>query len=194
MLAAAADKVFTSPVFRCKWSLPIIVFLSTAPARFSEMVKGLGVNPKMLSAKLDSLVRHGFVVSGWDGYRLTDKGVLAAETVRPVTQHVDAEVLAEVLKCKWTREMLVCLLKGPLYSSEVVAGVPGLSWKVASDRFRKLVEGGLVFRGVESGMAPVRVRYGLTAKGRLVASWLKTVLLVGEEGAVGGSAQSYYSV
>jgi DNA-binding HxlR family transcriptional regulator len=59
-----------------------------------------------------------------------------------------------------------------MHSVELVNSVSGLSWKVASERLRKLERMGLVSRRYLFGRVPVRVVYSLTARGRLVAGWL----------------------
>ncbi|MCS6783861.1 MAG: winged helix-turn-helix transcriptional regulator [Candidatus Caldarchaeum sp.] len=192
MLAASSE--LESPVFRCKWSLPVIIVLASGPRRFSELSRSLGASPKTLAKKLEMLVLHGYIKSGGYGYVLAERGETVAEIVRPLTRHIDVKALADVIKCKWSREILVLLLKGPCYSSEVVAALPGISWKVASERLRKLVGHGLVSRFVEASESPVRIRYDLTVRGKLLASWLKTYVMAGRPSSEYKAAQSYYSV
>lgn len=193
-MLAAFSELFDSPVFRCKWSIPVMVGLAEGPLRFTDIARNLGISSKTLAKKLEILSLHGYVKFVDGGYSLTAKGVLVSEKMRPLTQHVDPKALAEVMKCKWSREILVLLLKRPRYSSEIVACLPGISWKVASERLRKLVLFGLVTRGVESSESPIRVRYELTPRGRLVASWLKTYIMVEATEPPRRWTQSYYTV
>jgi DNA-binding HxlR family transcriptional regulator len=52
-----------------------------------------------------------------------------------------------------------------------MARVRGITWKVLSENLKKLESFGLVERGV-AATRPVRVRYGLTSRGRSLTGWL----------------------
>jgi DNA-binding HxlR family transcriptional regulator len=173
MLEAVVQS-FPTHLFRCKWTVPLIVDLMQGPRRFADLVKSLGISRKVLSSKLSSLMVHGVVSVDEAGYRLTVKGLAIAELVKPLTSHVAPHVLAEVLKCKWSREILTTLRQGSLYSAELVAAINGLSWKIASDRLRKLCNHGLVEKTIHINQAPIRVQYSLTPRGKLLAAWLTT--------------------
>jgi DNA-binding HxlR family transcriptional regulator len=179
-MALQTASVLDLPLFRCKWSVPLMVALSLRPHRFSELEKTLGVSSKVLSRKLTSLSSMGYVEFREGRYYLTRLGAMLAERLKTVaTSTVEAAVVAEVLKCKWPKELLTILLNGPMHSVELVKSVSGLSWKVASERLRKLERMGLVSRRYLFGRVPVRVVYSLTARGRLVAGWL--LLQAGEK-------------
>ena len=173
-MALHTATVLDLPLFRCKWSVPLMVVLSRRPHRFSELEKALGVSPKVLSHKLATLSSMGYVEADKGLYSLTGPGMLLAEHLKTVAMNtMEAAVLAEVLKCKWSKELLTLLLNGPRHSVELVNSVPGLSWKVASERLRKLEQMGLVSRQCIFVRFPVRVVYNLTARGRLIAGWLQ---------------------
>lgn len=169
--------------------------LEGGATKFSAVSRKLMLDPKTLSRKLETLSRHGFVEYTGYGYVLTELGEAVVEYVKPLTFHLPTAVVAEVLKCKWMKEILVSLLESAKHSSELVAAIPGLSWKIASDRFRKLIQSGLIRPSYEIGSRPVRVRYELTSKGRLLAAWL-TLYRLQTSGVAGRSSgtQSYYTV
>ncbi|BAJ50702.1 transcriptional regulator, HxlR family [Candidatus Caldarchaeum subterraneum] len=171
MLRAVSHQ-FSSEVFRCKWTVPIIVSMVDGPRRFADLAKSLGISQKVLAHKLSNLMKHQLVSMDVSGYILTEKGREIGELVKPLLPHVPSHVLAEVLKCKWSKEILQTLGDGPLHSAELVDSLPGLSWKIASDRLRKLCRHGLVERMVQTCESPIRVQYSLTPRGRLLAAWL----------------------
>jgi DNA-binding HxlR family transcriptional regulator len=76
----------------------------------------------------------------------------------------------ELIGRRWTGAIVAVLLAedGPRRYSELRASVPGLSDRVLSQRLRELEAEDLLAREVHAG-PPVRVDYGLTAKGRDLA-------------------------
>jgi DNA-binding HxlR family transcriptional regulator len=77
------------------------------------------------------------------------------------------------------------LLPGPARFNQLLAGIPGISDRVLTERLRELETEGVVERLVDPG-PPVRVSYRLTARGRALEpvltsvsewaeSWLTTV-------------------
>ncbi|MEM0478222.1 MAG: winged helix-turn-helix transcriptional regulator [Candidatus Caldarchaeum sp.] len=180
MLEAAVQS-FPTQLFRCKWTVPVIVEMMHGPRRFADLLKSLGISQKVLSNKLSSLMAHGVVSMSDAGYGLTEKGLALAEMVKSLIPHVPPHVLAEVLKCKWSKEILQTLGQRPLHSAELVDSLPGLSWKIASDRLKKLCRHGLVERMVHVSESPIRVQYSLTPRGRLLASWLTTYIQRGTQ-------------
>ncbi|MEM4197356.1 MAG: winged helix-turn-helix transcriptional regulator [Candidatus Caldarchaeum sp.] len=181
MSSANASIQATQGILRCKHALPILSAIYPRPQRFSEICHRLGIHDKVLVRKLEALMSHGLVMPTSGGYALTESGRRFMDSLQPVMSKVEPEVLAEVLKCKWSKEILKKLVDGPRYSVEVVDGIAGLSWKVASERLKKLQRLGLVSRTVVSEQSPVRVLYGLTRKGMVVAWWVDVLTT-----AVGG--------
>ncbi|MEM4560596.1 MAG: winged helix-turn-helix transcriptional regulator [Candidatus Caldarchaeum sp.] len=173
MSSANASIIARQAVLRCKHALPILSAIYPRPQRFSDIGRKLGIHDNVLVRKLESLVSHGLVELTSGGYALTEGGRRLMDTLQPLMNEVEPEVVAEVLKCKWSKEILKKLVKGPRYSVEVVDGIAGLSWKVASERLKKLQRLGLVSRTVVSEQSPVRVVYGLTRKGMVVAWWVE---------------------
>ena len=71
----------------------------------------------------------------------------------------------ELIGKRWTGAIVFVLMDGPLRFSEVKVLVPDLSDRLLSERMKELEAEGIVERRVIDEM-PVRVQYGLTAKGR----------------------------
>ncbi len=69
-----------------------------------------------------------------------------------------------VLAGKWKPAIIWLLRGGPLRYSELLAKMPTVAHKVASQQLRELKEHGVVDREVGVG-GPRRVRYGLTPSG-----------------------------
>jgi DNA-binding HxlR family transcriptional regulator len=71
----------------------------------------------------------------------------------------------ELIGRRWSGAILYALTDGPRRFAELRGAVPGMSDRLLSARLKELEEAGLVERTVEEG-TPVRVTYGLTAKGQ----------------------------
>lgn len=78
----------------------------------------------------------------------------------------------ELIGKRWTGAILLVLCDGPLRFSEIRQLVPDVSDRLLSERLKELEGEGIVDRRVHDE-SPVRVQYGLTAKGRA----LKPVLV-----------------
>jgi DNA-binding HxlR family transcriptional regulator len=70
----------------------------------------------------------------------------------------------ELIGKRWTGAIVQSLMAGPRRFNELLAGIPGLSDRLLTERLRELESAGLVERQVHSG-SPVRVAYGLTPSG-----------------------------
>ena len=73
-----------------------------------------------------------------------------------------------LLAKKWAGLIVLALLDGALYFSELEAAIPPISARVLSLRMRELELEGLVSRDVSSS-SPPRVSYALTTKGEALA-------------------------
>ena len=71
----------------------------------------------------------------------------------------------ELIGRRWVGAILVTLLEGPCFFSELGAAVPKMSDRLLSQRLRELESEGLVERCVHEG-PPARVSYSLTEVGR----------------------------
>jgi DNA-binding HxlR family transcriptional regulator len=71
----------------------------------------------------------------------------------------------ELIGRRWVGAILVTLLDGELFFSELAAAVPKMSDRLLSQRLRELEAEGLVERCVHDG-PPARVSYSLTAIGQ----------------------------
>ena len=86
----------------------------------------------------------------------------------------------EVIGRRWTGAILRALLSGATRFTDITAVVPGLSDRLLSERLKELEAEGIVTR-VVTPSHPVRVEYGLTAKGHAlnevisaVSTWAST--------------------
>lgn len=75
----------------------------------------------------------------------------------------------EIVGRRWTGEIVRALLAGKTRFSEITTTVPGLSDRMLAERLKELESEGIVTRTVLP-TTPVRVRYGLTCKGRALGS------------------------
>jgi DNA-binding HxlR family transcriptional regulator len=91
----------------------------------------------------------------------------------------------ELIGKRWTGAVVKALLPAPARFNQLLAGIPGISDRVLTERLRELETEGLVERLVDPG-PPVRVSYRLTSRGRALEpvlaavadwaeSWLTTV-------------------
>jgi DNA-binding HxlR family transcriptional regulator len=80
----------------------------------------------------------------------------------------------EVIGRRWTGAILRSMLAGATRFSEILADVPELSDRLLSQRLKQLEAEGIVERSV-TPTTPVRIDYGLTAKGRALGSVVDAV-------------------
>src|SRR3979411_3094382 len=71
----------------------------------------------------------------------------------------------ELIGERWTGAVVKALLPAPARFNQLLAGIPGISDRVLTERLRELEYEGLVERLVDPG-PPVRVSYRLTQRGR----------------------------
>jgi len=58
-----------------KWSAQIIRELADSPKRYCEIERGVsGINPRILSQRLEALENHGIITEISHAYQLTTKG------------------------------------------------------------------------------------------------------------------------
>ncbi|WP_049631371.1 helix-turn-helix domain-containing protein [Cellvibrio sp. pealriver] len=73
--------------------------------------------------------------------------------------------LEDVIGCKWSVSVLTNVGKGINRPGELERAIEGISTKVLSERFRKLVEYGLLDKKTFNELPP-RTEYSLTEKGK----------------------------
>lgn len=172
------------PFLACKWSLSLLWELLHGHYRPSELQRRIpGLTRKVLYDRLRKLQQAGLVLPVSTGryplrveYRLTEQGKGLAPLVDALLgDGVPASAVAEVLKCKWMREILHLLRERPHRTNELKRAMGYISNKVLAERLAKLEALGLVQRQVVATRG-VRVIYGLTP---LAQGWtaLKTVLV-----------------
>src|SRR5260221_10199391 len=91
----------------------------------------------------------------------------------------------ELIGKRWTGAVVKALLPGPARFNQLLAGIPGISDRVLTERLRELESEGIAERLVDPG-PPVRVSYRLTSRGRALEPVLTAVLGLG--GGVGETA------
>ena len=90
----------------------------------------------------------------------------------------------ELIGKRWTGAVVKALIRQPARFNQLLAGIPGISDRVLTERLRELETEGIVERLVDPG-PPVRVSYRLTSRRRALepvlaavsdwaASWLAT--------------------
>lgn len=137
--------------------------------RFLQLAEELQVSNKVLSKKLQNLALLGLIYKDDSKYRLTEEGKAVVELIAELLPpSMDPRVLAEVLKCKWMREIMVTLRGGGMRASELLTALNGLSRKVLTERLRKLEKLQLVRRLHEDWNQPAK--YALTEEGFMLSS------------------------
>lgn len=85
-----------------------------------------------------------------------------------------AQILEDVLGCKWTLRVLACIRGGTVRPGAILARLDGLTTKVLNERLRKLVRFGVVTRTAYPEIPP-RVEYRLSPFGRRFSRLLDDV-------------------
>jgi DNA-binding HxlR family transcriptional regulator len=85
-----------------------------------------------------------------------------------------ARVVQEVVKCKWSLQLLAGVRAGTARPMQLKRGLPGLSFKVMNERLTKLVRLGVMTRTVHAEVPP-RVEYHLTTAGGRIAEILDAI-------------------
>jgi DNA-binding HxlR family transcriptional regulator len=80
----------------------------------------------------------------------------------------------ELIGKRWTGAVVMALMSRPARFNQLLAGIPGISDRVLTERLRELETEALVERLVDPG-PPVRVSYRLTGRGRALEPILGAV-------------------
>jgi DNA-binding HxlR family transcriptional regulator len=80
----------------------------------------------------------------------------------------------DIVGCKWSLHVLDAIAGGHRRPGRIHAAISGISTKVLNERLRKLQRYGLAERKVFP-VAPPRVEYRLTAKGRAFAKAIRSL-------------------
>ena len=170
----AGDALSSIPL--CRWSIAVMLSLYERPMRFLQLANSLGVSNKVLSNKLSMLSQSKIVYKdeNKDGayYRLTSYGEAIAESIIPLTSYgISPLDIQEILRCKWMRSILKNLWYGDMFATTLMKRIDGITWKVLSERLKKLEKHNLVERRVIPSH-PIRIKYRLTGKGRALVRWM----------------------
>ncbi len=99
----------------------------------------------------------------------------------------------ELIGKRWSGAVVRALLARPARFNQLLAGIPGISDRVLTERLRELEIEGVVERMVDPG-PPVRVSYRLTARGRALQPVVAAVdEWAADWAAAGGSASDHSS-
>jgi len=80
----------------------------------------------------------------------------------------------ELIGKRWTGAVVKALIPAPARFNQLLAGIPGISDRVLTERLRELESEGIVERLVDPG-PPVRVSYRLTSRGHALEPVLAAV-------------------
>jgi len=89
--------------------------------------------------------------------------------------------LEDVIGCKWSVSVLTNVGKGIHRPGELERSIEGISTKVLSERFRKLVEYGLLDKQTYNELPP-RTEYSLTEKGKKLVEIIAQIHLLDDAG------------
>jgi DNA-binding HxlR family transcriptional regulator len=92
-----------------------------------------------------------------------------------------AEMVEEILGCKWSVMLLSLLAQGPQRPSHMLKTCKGLSPKVLNERLQKMMAFGILHRTAFGEKPPLRVEYSLTAFGSRFLRVLNEVRRLQEE-------------
>lgn len=88
--------------------------------------------------------------------------------------------LEDVIGCKWSVSVLTNVGKGINRPGELERAIEGISTKVLSERFRKLVDYGLLDKKTFNELPP-RTEYSLTEKGKKVVEIILQIQQLDEQ-------------
>ncbi len=103
--------------------------------------------------------------------------------VREMEGYPHAEVyacLTDILKCKWTLEILDAISRGICRPGQLERALPGLTPKVLQERVRKLERYGILQR-IAYPTIPPHVEYRFTPRGERLAELLHTIRQFAEQ-------------
>ena len=93
--------------------------------------------------------------------------------------------LEDVVGCKWSAAVLAAIGRGVSRPGQLERFIPGISTKVLNERFRKLLDYGLITRTEYPGRV-LRVEYRLTKTGQKLAALIEQIRDLDEEHAQHG--------
>src|SRR6202165_2816965 len=120
---------------------------------------------------------------GGDAFRRTPYGIESLPMVGGGLDYsASFQRAIELIGKRWTGAVVKALIPAPARFNQLLAGIPGISDRVLTERLRELEPEGFV-DGFVAPAPPVRVSYRLTARGRslqpvlaAVADWAESWL------------------
>lgn len=173
----------TVEVLSCKWTSLVVQRLAEGLRRPAELRRSIpGLSVKVLYERLHRLQKLGLVQSQvFDGYprhveyQLTPQGQRVLQVVQAWhTAGPRPEVVSEVMKCYWLRDILEILQAGPHRPHQIKRRLGEISNKVLAEKLRKLERLQLICRQVSPGR-PLAVWYELTPEGERLSLLLTTL-------------------
>jgi DNA-binding HxlR family transcriptional regulator len=165
---------------RCKWAALVLRRLSEGIVRPGQLRRAIsGLSTKVLYEHLRALQGCGLVrVQTFHGYpqraeyHLTDHGWRLVRLLSACEQQgIPLPVLADVLKCRWLRDILRILREGPQRPSHLRRRLTGISSKVLAEKLQKLERLRLISREVRA-TRPISVWYRLSEEGTRLSAIL----------------------
>lgn len=160
-------------VLSCKWTPRVLERLAEGPARPGQLRRSIpGLSAKVLYERLHRLEELGLIESwAFDGYprrveyQLTPQGQQVHQMILAWrAAGLAPEVVSEVMKCRWLRDILEVLHEGPHRPSQIKQRLGELSSKVLAEVLGKLEDLRLIYRHV-SPERPLAVWYQLSEEG-----------------------------
>ncbi len=121
------------------------------------------------------------------GARRYNRGMKRKAAVLTVVERASYRRLEDVVGCKWSAAVLAAIARGVTRPGRLERFIPGISTKVLNERFRKLLEFGLITRTEIPGRV-MHVEYALTPTGRQLAAIIEQIRDLDEEHAQRGPA------
>jgi len=165
---------------RYKWTALVLRHLAEGVVRPGQLKRTIGgLSTKVLYERLHALQGSGLVrVHVFHGYpqraeyHLTDQGWRLVHLISACEQRgIPLPVLADVLKCRWLRDILRILQEGPQRPTHLRKRLEGISSKVLAEKLQKLERLRLISREVRA-TRPVTVWYRLSEEGRRLSTIL----------------------
>jgi len=99
---------------------------------------------------------------------------MAVTNNKPRKGPSDYQKLEDVVGCKWSVSVLTTVAAGIVRPGEIERNIQGISTKVLSERFRKLVGYGLLVKHSYAELPP-RTEYELTEKGKKLVGIIRQI-------------------
>lgn len=159
----------------------ILFALFDGPKRPLFILKNMpGLSKKILYERLYSMQKDRIlerevikVFPSHVEYRLSYDGKVLIPILKEIKElGLSADVLTDIIKCKWVRSILVLLSDKPLRTAQIKNALNGISNKVLSEKIKKLQRYGLIEKRILPSV-PVTVEYKLSGSGMMISDYIR---------------------